>query len=83
MYSDRSYPLTKEEYYYLFPAIGKKLLHTNGRYYFIDLSDGLGDMLDRLKGLYDNYDEFNRIIVYKCFKASSIEPFREIMRPKA
>jgi len=75
MYSAKSYQLTKEEYNYLLPVLRNKLLYSNERYYFIGTSDDLSDMLDRLKGWYDNYDELNSMIVYKCFKEGSLKPF--------
>lgn len=82
MYSDRGYQLTKKEYEYLLPVYKKNLTDMNGRYYFTDLANELSDVLNRLKGLYDNYNEkqVSHRIVQKCFKMNSIEPFRESMR---
>lgn len=83
MYSTVSYPLTKEEFNCLLPVLPKSKLSmvgsttSNDRYYFIGGSEDLGDALDRLKGLYDNYDEINPTIVYKCSFKHSLEPFRK------
>lgn len=75
-YSAKSYKLTEEEYNYLLPVLKKKLYSSNNNYYFVGSHDDLDDMLDRLKGLYNYYDDYNKIINYKCFKFKSLEPFR-------
>jgi hypothetical protein len=79
MYSSKSYQLIKNEYNYLLPVLRNKLSYSNGKYYFVGSSDDLSDMLDRLKGLYDNYDELNRMITYECFKDGSLNQFRSKM----
>lgn len=79
MYSAKSYFLTKPEYNYLLPVLTTKLLIRGENHYFVDSSDGLSDMLDRLKGLYDYYSPIPASVVYKCFKNSSIAPFRELI----
>ena len=76
MYSLKSYRLTKEEFDYLLPVLRKKLFNRGDRYYFNGSSDDLEEMLNRLKGLYDNYDELKNMISYKCFIQCSINPFR-------
>lgn len=76
MYSSKGYRLEKEEYNYLLPVLRTKMLTSGDKYYFIDLTDGLRDMLDRLKGLYNNYDELNNMTCYKCFREGSLVPFR-------
>jgi DNA-directed RNA polymerase subunit RPC12/RpoP len=79
-YSAKSYILTKEEYNYLLPALGRKMNTRNDRYCIIASStDGLEDILNRLKGLQDNYNEdpISTAIIFECFKAGSIEAFRE------
>lgn len=55
MYSTASFKLTKEEFNYLLPVLKKKLTQN---YYFIAYNfEDLEDMLSRLKGLYNNYDD--------------------------
>jgi hypothetical protein len=76
MYSTKSYKLTAKEYNYLLPVLRSKLLYTNDRYYFIGTFDELPDMLDRLKGLYNTFDELNNMTAYKCAKIYDLEPFR-------
>lgn len=80
MYSAQSYQLTKEEFNYLLPVLRKKLSQSGDRYYFIsDNIDDLTDMLNRLKGLYDNYEELKNMVAYKCSKEGSLKPFRDSM----
>ena len=76
MYSAKSYQLRKEEYNYLLPVLRSKLLANGDRRYFTGNSDDLSDMLDRLKGLYGNYDKLNSMTSYKCFKEGSLMTFR-------
>lgn len=76
MYSSKSYRLTKIEFDYLLPVLRNKLFNRGDRYYFNDSMDDLTDMLNRLKGLYDNYDDLKNMISYKCFIQCSINPFR-------
>jgi hypothetical protein len=76
MYSSKSYSLIKEEFNYLLPVLRNKLFNRGDRYYFNGSSDDLTDMLNRLKGLYDNYDDLKNMISYKCFIECSINPFR-------
>lgn len=77
MYSCKSYKLTKAEYSYLLPVLKKHLLNTGRGYYFCGDMDALDDMLSRLKGLYDHFDEYNPFINYLCFEGASLQPFRE------
>lgn len=78
MYSAASFSLTKSEYDYLLPALRKALYQSGDGYFYISYSiDSLGDMLNRLKGLYDNYDDIKAVIVYNCSKNKSLTPFRE------
>lgn len=79
MYSFKSYRLRKNEYNYLLPVLRSKLSSSNNNYYFIGDSDALEDMLGRLKGLYDYFDDYNPVINYKCFSRTSLEPFRKLM----
>ncbi len=80
MYSAKSFQLTKEEFNYLLPVLKDKLLVSGDRHYFIsDNIDGLTDMLNRLKGLYDNYDELKNMVGYKCSVEGSLNPFRKSM----
>ena len=81
MYSTKSYILTSKEYNYLLavPNLGRKLHYVNERYYFIGDTEDLSDMLDRLKGVYDNYNEVTKMVVYRCSKEGSLEPFRSIL----
>lgn len=81
MYSLKSYRLTKDEYNYLLPVLRDKLLYKGeiDRHYFCGDGDELDDMLSRLKGLYNYFDDYNAIINYKCFKNGSLEPFRDLM----
>lgn len=76
MYSSKSYSLIKEEFNYLLPVLRNKLFNRGNRYYFNGSSDDLTDMLNRLKGLYGNYDDLKNMISYKCFIECSINPFR-------
>jgi hypothetical protein len=76
MYSAKSYQLEREEYNYLLPVLKSKLLSRGDRFYFIGSFEDLSDMLHRLKGLYDNYDESKSMLSYNCFKESSLMPFR-------
>lgn len=79
MYSAKSYKLTVDEYNYLLPVLRVKLLYSNGMHFFIGTSDELSDMLNRLKGLYDMYDELNSMTGYKCFINANLKPFRDQM----
>lgn len=77
-YSAKSFQLTKEEFNYLLPALKNKLTQSGDRYYFISNNiEDLNDMLNRLKGLYDNYDELKNMVGYKCSMQGSLEPFRQ------
>lgn len=78
MYSSKSYPLNKNEFDYLLPVLRKNLHQSNDKYCFIANNiDCLEDMLNRLKGLYDNYNEIKKMVVYNCSKDYSLLPFRE------
>lgn len=82
MYSLRSYRLTKDEYNYLLPVLRSKLSALGDNYYFCGDGDDLDDMLSRLRGVYDFYDEYNKIINYRCFVNNSLEPFRSLVASK-
>ena len=78
MYSAKSFQLTKDEFNYLLPVLKKKLHQSGDKYYFVaDDTEDLRDMLNRLKGYYDNYDELKKMVVYNCTKNGSLKPFRE------
>lgn len=78
MYSAQSFQLNKDEFNYLLPVLKNKLLQSGDRYYFISHNiDDLTDMLNRLKGLYNNYDELKNMVAYHCSKNGSLNPFRE------
>lgn len=79
MYSLKSYRITKDEHNYLLPVLRNKLSCSADNYYFSGDADELDDMLCRLKGLYDYFDDYNRIINYRCFANNSLEPFRNLM----
>jgi len=77
MYSACSYQLTKEEFNYLLPVLRKKLLQRADKHFIItNNTDELEDALNRLKGLYDNYDDIKSMVVYKCHMSKSLAPFR-------
>lgn len=78
MYSQKSFRITKDEFNYLLPVLKNKLLERGDMYYFIsyDINE-LTDMLNRLKGLYNNYDEVKNMTVYYCSKEGSLKPFRD------
>ena len=76
--AQRSFRLTRQEYDYLLPVLKSNLLERGDFYYF--LSNGceeLEDMLNRLKGLYDNYNDLGNMVVYRCSKFGSLNSFRE------
>jgi hypothetical protein len=80
MYSAKSFQLTKEEFNYLLPVLKNKLLQSGDKCYFIaDNIDELSNMLNRLKGLYNNYDELKNMVAYNCSKNGNLNPFRESM----
>jgi hypothetical protein len=77
MYSAKSFQLTKDEFNYLLPMLRSELLQSGDRCYFISNNiDDLTDMLNRLKGLYDNYDDLKNMVDYKCSVNGSLNPFR-------
>lgn len=79
-YSAKSFQLTRDEWNYLLPVLREKLLLSSGICYFIAYDiDCLTDMLNRLKGLYNNYDELKNMVAYKCSKIGSLQPFRDSM----
>ena len=83
MYSDRSYPITEQEYNYLLPALHRKYLlcHERGYYFIEQEGESLDFMLDRLKGLYEAFEvEIPKILVYDCFIERSIEKFRKLVK---
>ena len=75
MYSARSYLLTYNERNFLLPVLRKKI--TSSSYFIATDDDDLENMLNRLNGLYDYYDEISNTVIYNCFKLKSIQPFRE------
>lgn len=78
MYSAKSFQLTKSEFNYLLPVLKNKLHQSSDRYCFIsDSIDELADMLNRLKGKYDCYDELKNMAAYHCSKNGNLNPFRE------
>jgi len=80
MYSAKSYPLTQKEYNYLLPAVRNKLLVSNNKYFLITSNtEDLTDLLNRLKCLYDNYDELKNMVVYKCSISQNLDVFRDSM----
>jgi hypothetical protein len=81
MYSARSFRLTTQEFNYLKSALGSKVNQYGDKAFFTaEDVDELADMLNRLKGLYDKYDELKSMVVYHCFVLGSLNPFRELMR---
>lgn len=81
-YSAKSFKLTKDEFNYLLPAIGRKyLLNSDDRYSFIanDSINDLEDMLNRLAGLYGYFNNISMNIVYSCSKEGSLKRFRDFM----
>lgn len=80
MYLVKSYLLTIEEFNYLLPAIKNKLLSRMDSHYFIGSFESLADMINRLKGLYENYNEVNPMTIYECSKQGSLEPFRNSLK---
>lgn len=80
MYSAKGYQLRKEEYNYLLPVLKTKMFESGDRRYFTGSFEDLEDMLNRLKGLYDNYDELGSMVAYNCSKEGSIASFREKMK---
>jgi predicted AAA+ superfamily ATPase len=78
MYSAKSFQLTKDEFNYLLPALRSKLKQSGDRCYIIsDNIEDLEDILNRLKGLYDNYGDLKNMVAYYCSKDGSLNPFRE------
>lgn len=82
MYSARSFELTRNEYNYLLPVLRTKLLCTNDKFYFIDKGDDLSDMLERLCGLYEKFNEgwLSSTLVYHCFINRSLSLFRSELK---
>lgn len=80
MYSAKSFQLRKDEFNYLLPVLKNKLHQIGDRYYFTSNNiDDLTDMLNRLKGLYNNYDNLKNMDVYHCSTDGSLNHFRELM----
>ena len=60
--------------------VKKKLYESSDKYYFIGDGDDLDDLLYRLKGVYENYNEgLKNMVSYHCFVKHSLNPFRESM----
>lgn len=78
MYSSKSFRLTEGEFNYLLPALNKRLHQSSQGFFFVanDTSD-LEDMLNRLKGHYEKYDELKNMISYRCYRDGSLLHFRE------
>lgn len=78
MYSANGFQLTKDEFNYLIPALGiKRLLASQGRYYLITSNiEELEDILMRLGGLYNNYNDLANMVSYYCSKERSLNPYR-------
>lgn len=80
MYSAKSFQLTKNEFNYLLPVLKNKLRQSGDICYFIANNiEDLTNMLNRLKGYYDNYDELKNMVSYNCSKNGNLNPFRESM----
>lgn len=80
MYSAKSFQLTKEEFNYLLPVLRNKLHEYGDKYYFVSNNiNTLTDMLNRLKGYYDNYNELKNMISYHCSQDGNLNPFRYSM----
>lgn len=80
MYSALSYKITEAEFNYLLPVLRSNLSQSDSRFYFISYNiDELDDMLNRLKGLYDYYDELKAMLIYKCSFNRSLKPFRDFL----
>lgn len=73
--------MTKQEADYLKPALENKVSSVGDRCFFIAESlEDLTDMLNRLKGLYDNYGELRNMVDYHCSVLGSLNPFRDSVR---
>ena len=81
MYTAKSFQLTEGEFNYLLPVLRSKLHHSGDKYYFIaDNIEDLTDMLNRLKGHYNNYDDIEGMVDYHCMKEGNLNPFRMAIR---
>lgn len=80
MYTKKIYTLTEEEYNYLFsiPTMRKHVFHEEGSYHLNITLDDSYSTLDCLKEFYNHQNELNTVIVYKCHKLGSIDPYRKI-----
>ena len=84
-YSAKAFRLKEDEFNYLLPVLRTKLIQRNGLKWFSFISDNLEDledMLNRLKGLYDFYDELPKMTIYNCSKNGSLSPFRDLLNIK-
>ena len=78
MYSEHSIEITQSEFNYLLPPLRAKLHQSNNKYFFCSNNlEDTEDMLNRLKGLYDNYDELKSMVAYYCSKNRTLKPFRD------
>jgi hypothetical protein len=60
-----------------------KMCCSGERFYVISLNiEDLTDILSRLKGFYDNYEDLGDMVAYKCSKFGNIEVFRDSMQGK-
>jgi len=80
MYSDRSYLLHEGEFNYLLPAIKKQLSQSNGMFYVMVNSDNSDDLLNRLKGYYDYFDEIPYKVCRSVFRDRSLTAFRDFVK---
>lgn len=80
MYSDRSYLLHEGEFNYLLPAIKNQLIESNGKFYVIVNSDNSEDLLNRLKGYYDFFDEIPFKVCISVFINCSLTAFRDFVK---
>ena len=85
MYSGKSYRLKEEEFNYLIsvPSMRKHLGMNGNSFYFVGNYEDLSDMLDRLKGFYNYYNEIKRMSVYRCSVDRSLEDFRKEVKQTA
>lgn len=84
-YSAKAFRLKEDEYNYLLPALRTKLIQRDGLKWFSFISDNLEDledMLNRLKGLYDFYNDLPKMTIYNCSKNGSLFPFRDLLNIK-
>lgn len=80
MYSAKSFLITEKEFNYLLPVLRRKMSQTGDRFSIIaDNIDDLTDILNRLKGLYDYYNDLHSMTAYYCSKIGSLNYFRDLV----